>query len=67
MNRAVNVLINTSLIIGVFIIIGAIGNDDSMVFSGIKYPLISTLKVIAIGFVMTVPAIVRGVYGEKQS
>ena len=61
----VNKVITALAVIGVFVIAGAFGNDDAMMFQHIAYPLTETLKTVFIGALMTVPAIVRSVYGEK--
>lgn len=53
-------------VIGVFIVAGALGHDDVMIASRVAYPLSETLKTVAIGGILTVPAIIRGVmYGTK--
>lgn len=52
-------------VIGVFVIAGAMGNDDVMVMSHVAYPLAETLKTILIGVALIVPEIVRNVYGKK--
>ena len=52
-------------VVGVFVIAGALGNDDVMVMHHVAYPLSATFKTVAIGVCMTVPAIVRSIYGKK--
>lgn len=54
-------------VIGVFVIAGAMGNDDVMVMSHIAYPLVETLKAVLVGVALIVPDIVRSVYGKKFS
>ena len=54
-------------VIGVFVIAGAMGNDDVMVMSHVAYPLAETMKAILVGVALIVPEIVRSVYGKKFS
>lgn len=44
--------------IGFFVIAGALGNDDVMIFSTGAYPLIETLRTVAVGAVLMLPAVV---------
>lgn len=54
-------------VVGVFVIAGAMGNDDVMVMSHVAYPLVETLKAVLVGVALIVPEIVRSVYGKKFS
>ena len=51
--------------IGVFVIAGAIGNDDVMVMSHAVQPLGETLMTCFFGFCLIVPAIVRGILWQE--
>lgn len=53
-------------VVGVFVIAGAMGNDDVMVMSHVVYPLAETMKTVLVGVALIVPEIVRSVY-EKFS
>lgn len=50
-------------IIGFFVIAGALGNDDVMVFSNVAYSLGGTLKTVSIGALLMMPAIVEVMNG----
>lgn len=50
-------------VIGFFVIAGALGNDDAMVFSNIAYSLGETLKTVSIGALLMMPAIVEVMNG----
>lgn len=53
--------------IGFLIIAGALGNDDVMIMTRGAYPMIYTLRSVAFGMLLIIPAIVRGVvYGTKK-
>ncbi len=54
-------------VIGVFVIVGAMGNDDVMVMSHVAYPLVETMKAVLVGVALIMPEIVRSVYGKKFS
>lgn len=54
-------------VVGVFVIAGAMGNDDVMVMSHVAYPLAETLRTVLVGTALIVPEIVRNVYGKKFS
>lgn len=54
-------------VIGVFVIAGAMGNDDVMVMSHVAYPFVETLRTVLVGTALIVPEIVRNVYGKKFS
>lgn len=47
--------------IGFFIIAGALGNDDVMIFSNVAYPFAETLMTVAVGAVLMLPAVITGV------
>lgn len=44
--------------IGFFVIAGALGNDDVMIFSNGAYPIAETLRTVAVGAVLMLPAVV---------
>lgn len=52
-------------IIGFFVIAGAFGNDDVMMFSNVAYPFTETLKTATIGVLLMLPAIVEVINGAK--
>lgn len=47
--------------IGFFVIAGALGNDDVMIFSNVAYPFAETLRTVAIGAVLMLPVVITGV------
>lgn len=47
--------------IGFFVIAGALGNDDVMIFSNVAYPFAETLRTVAVGAVLMLPAMITGV------
>lgn len=47
--------------IGFFVIAGAFGNDDVMIFSNVAYPFAETLRTVAVGAVLMLPAMITGV------
>ena len=47
--------------IGFFVIAGALGNDDAMIFSNVAYPFAETLRTVAVGAVLMLPAMITGV------
>ena len=52
-------------VLGVFIIFGAVGYDDSMMFSGTPVDIDYTVKMICLGFLLLVPEIGGMISGEK--
>lgn len=50
-------------VIGFFVIAGALGNDDAMIFSNVAYSLGETLKTVSIGALLMTPAIVEVMNG----
>ena len=50
-------------VIGFFVIAGALGNDDVMVFSNVAYSLGETLKTVSIGALLMMPAIAEVING----
>ena len=65
--KTLNTVITVSATIGVFVVAGAIGNDDVMVMSHVVHPLKETLLTILFGAGMIAPAFLRSVYGKKFS
>ena len=57
MKRVTNIL----AFIGFFVIAGALGNDDVMIFSNVAYPFAETLRTVAVGAVLMLPAMITGV------
>ena len=57
MKRVTNIL----AFIGFFVIAGALGNDDVMIFSNVAYPFAETLRTVAVGAVLMLPAVITGV------
>lgn len=52
-------------VIGIIIIFGAVGYDDSMMFSGTPVDLAYTVKMICLGFLLLVPEIGGMISGKK--
>lgn len=52
--------------IGFFVIAGALGNDDVMIFSNVAYPFAETLRTVAVGAVLMLPAVVTGVINGQE-
>ena len=57
----INWLVTLLAIIGMFIIIGAVGTMDYMVTIGKEYPMCETVKTSMVGIIMIAPAIIREV------
>ena len=53
-------------VIGVFVIAGAMGNDDVMVMSHVEYPFVETMKAVLVGVALIVPEIVRSIINGKK-
>lgn len=62
MIRVADVLLGVLAVIGVFIIIGAVGKMDYMTNSYTYYPLIETVKSLIVGGVCIVPVCIRYVW-----
>ena len=60
MKSIINTVITGSAVIGTFLIIGAAGNSDCIA----DYPISSTIKMVVIGMILIVPAVIRGVLHE---
>ena len=56
-----NSLITILAILGIFVIIGAVGKVDYMVSIGVDYPLWKICLTTLVGFIMIVPALIREV------
>ncbi len=56
-NRIISIL----ALVGIFVIIGAVGNVDYMVAIGKDYPLWKTCVTTLIGVIMLIPAVIREV------
>lgn len=52
--------------IGFFVIAGALGNDDVMIFSNVAYPFAETLMTVAVGAVLMLPAVITGVINGQE-
>lgn len=52
-------------VIGIIIIFGAVGYDDSMMFSGTPVDFDYTVKMICLGFLLLVPEIGGMISGKK--
>ena len=59
MKRVTNIL----AFIGFFVIAGAFGNDDVMIFSNVAYPFAETLRTVSIGALLMMPAIAEVING----
>jgi len=60
MKSIINTMITGSAVIGTLLIIGAAGNSDCIA----DYPISSTIKMVVIGMILIVPAVIRGVLHE---
>ena len=56
-----NYCITALAVLGIFVILGGVGTMDYMVEIGKNYPLSNTIRTIAIGVLMLLPAVVREV------
>lgn len=54
-------------VIGVIIIFGAVGYDDSMMFSGTPVDFAHTVRMLCLGFLLLVPEIGGMISGKKFS
>lgn len=54
-------MITIIAVIGFFILVGGVGTMDFMVEQKIDYPMINTMKTVALGLLMMLPAIIREV------
>lgn len=57
-----NIVLTVLAVVGFFIIMGAVGTMDFMVEQKVNYPMVNTIKTVAIGMIMMVPAIIREVF-----
>ena len=57
-----NIVLTVLAVVGFFIIMGAVGTMDFMVEQKVNYPMANTIKTVAIGMIMMVPAIIREVF-----
>lgn len=60
--KILNVVVTLLAWLGVFVIIGAVGKVDYVAELGLDYPIYKTLLTVFVGFVMCVPAIIRGLF-----
>ena len=61
MKQLLNKGITLLAVIGVIVIIGALGNVDYLTTVGKDYSLITTIKSVVVGILLIVPAIIREV------
>lgn len=59
--KILNALITTLTVIGIFVIIGAVGSCDYAVETGVDLPLTTTVNQMLIGLVCLSTNIIRGV------
>ena len=59
--KILNLFITLLAVVGVFVVIGAVGTMDYMVDIGRHYSLFNTARTMIVGIVMCLPAIIRQV------